>query len=158
MHAKAVRAVGNGAMQLHQMLFHQADAERIVNHPVLARLAFRLNIHRDTNFCEEPLYIAVVIANVGGNVINRLRQNLIIIAIRIKAPLRIHIVFEIELRGEIVQRIVAFAGFHPPRNVIVNAEKIDARSGNQLNVGFCHLRQTVVRGQNFAQLFRELMV
>ena len=158
MHAKAVRAVGYRAMQLHQMLFHQADTERIVNHPVCAGFAFRLNIHRNTDFREEPLYIAVVIANIGGNVINRLRQNLIIIAIRIKAPLRIHVVFEIELRGEIVQRIVAFARLHPARNVIVNAEKIDARSGNQLHVGFCHLRQAVVRGQNFAQRFRELML
>ena len=72
--------------------------------------------------------------------------------------MRIHVVFEIDLRGEIVQRIVAFARLHPARNVIVNAEKIDARSGNQLHVGFCHLRQAVVCGQNFAQRFRELML
>ena len=49
------------------MLFHQTNTETIVNHTIRLYRAFGLQIHRDANFGEIPLNIAVIIANIAGN-------------------------------------------------------------------------------------------
>ncbi len=102
---------------------------------------------------EIPLNIAVVIANIGGNVIDRLRQDLVVITIGIKAALRVHRVFEIVFRGEIIEIIFALTRFYPPRHVIVHPKKIDFRAEDQRHVVFAGRRQAVVGGEDLAQRF-----
>ena len=116
-----------------------------------------MSIHRDADFREIPLNIAVVIANIGGNVIDRLRQDLVVITIRIKAALRVHRVFEIVFRGEIIEVIFALTRFYPPRHIIVYPKKIDIRAEDQRRVVFAGRRQAVVGGKDLAQRFGEFM-
>jgi len=115
--AKAVRPLADGAMKLFEVLFHQFDTVGVINNTISLHRTFGLDIHGDTNFGEIPLYIVVIIADIAGNIVDFLRKNHVIIAIRIEAPFGIVVIREVIFRREVIQLIRTFTRFHPTRHV-----------------------------------------
>ena len=109
------------------MLLHQTDTETVINHAISLNRSLRFEIHGNTNLRQIPFNIAVVVADICGDVINRLWQNFVIIPVWVKAPVRIHIIFEIKFWGEIIEGVGGLPCFYTPGDIIIDAKKIDMR-------------------------------